>query len=187
MKQQHAQTLQALFSHPLQHGLRMSDVEALLNHLGGSVEHLSGHRLKLQLGNGDVLILHSASGVHHGNVDEEGVLRLRRFLQQAGVSPEHPESNPRSARGDQSKRLVIHLDHRGARLWWLEGDAARESTLTPHGLWASHQRLTHRHDRDISGQRAPLDFDFLKQLSQSVFTADRVFRPGHGHGHREIR
>ena len=92
MKQQHAHTLQALFSHPLKHGLRMSDVEALLKHLGGSVEHLSGHRLKLQLGNGNVLILHSASGVHHANVDEEGVLRLRRFLQQSGVSLEllHP-------------------------------------------------------------------------------------------------
>lgn len=187
MKQQHAHTLQALFSHPLQHGLRMSDVEALLKHLGCSVEHLSGHRLKLQLGNGNALILHSASGLHHANVDEEGVLRLRRFLQQAGVSPEHPESNPRSARGDQSKRLVIHLDHRGAKLWWLEGDAVRETTLTPHGLWASHQRLTHRHDRDVAGQRAPLDFDFLKRLSKAVLEADRVLLLGHGHGQSDIR
>ena len=187
MKQQHAHTLQALFSHPLQHSLRMSDVEALLKHLGGSVEHLSGHRLKLQLGNGSVLILYSASGLHHANVDEEGVLRLRRFLQQAGINPEHPESNPRSARGDQSKRLVIHLDHRGAKLWWLEGDAVRETTLTPHRLWASQQRLTHRHDRDIAGQRAPLDFDFLKQLSQAVLEADRVLLLGHGHGQSDAR
>ena len=187
MKQQHAHTLQAIFSHPLQHGLRMTDVETLLRHLGGSAEHLSDHRLKLQLGNGNVLMLHAASGLHHAYVDEEGVLRLRRFLQRAGVSPQHQESDPKSLRGDQSKRLVMHLDHRGAKLWWLEGDAVRETTLEPHGLWGSHQRLTHRHDRDVAGQRAPLDFDYLNQLSKAVLEADRVLLLGHGHGQSNAR
>ena len=187
MKQQHARTLQALFSHPLHHGLRMADVEALLQHLGGSVEHLSDHRLRLQLGNGDALVLHAAPGLHHADVDEEGVLRLRRFLQQAGVSPEHPEADSRSVRGDQSKRLVIHLDHRGAKLWWFEGDTVRETSLEPHGLWGSHQHLSHRHDRDMAGQRAPLDFDFLNHLSQAVMAADRVLLLGHGHGQSDVR
>ena len=187
MKHEHAHTLQALFSHPLQHGLRMAEVEALLLQLGASVEHLSDHRLKLELNNGNSVVLHAASGLHHAYVDEEGVLRLRRFLQQAGITPQHPMEEPRSERGDQSKRLIIHLDHRGAKLWWLTGDELESTSLVPHGLWSSHQRLSHRHDRDVAGQRAPLDSTYLNQLSQAVLEADRVLLLGHGHGESDLR
>lgn len=187
MKQQHAHTLQTLFQHPLKHDLRMSDVEALLLHLEASVEHLADHRLKLQLRSGETMVLHAAGGVHHPFLDADGVLRLRRFLEQAGITPEHPDVPEPHPRGDQAKRLVIHLDHRGARLWWLEGDAVETSTLHPHGLWGSHQRLSHRHDRDVAGQRASVDYDYLNQLSEAVMQADRVLLLGHGHGHSDLR
>jgi hypothetical protein len=187
MKQQHAQTLQALFHHPLKHDLRMNDVEALLHHLDARVEHISDHRLKLQLPSGETMVLHAAAGVHHPYLDADGVLRLRRFLEQAGITPEHPDAPQPHPRGDQAKRLVIHLDHRGARLWWLEGDAVETSTLQPHGLWSSHQRLSHRHDRDVAGQRAPLDHDYLNQLSKAVLEADRVLLLGHGCGQSDLR
>lgn len=187
MRHQHAQTLQALFSHPLQHNLRMSDVEALLMHLNAQVEHLSNHRLKLQLASSETMVLHAASGLHHAFLDEDGVLRLRRFLEHAGITPEHPEPPEPHARGDQAKRLVIHLDHRGAHLWWLVGDEMETTTLEPHGLWSSHQRLTHRHDRDVAGQRAPLDYEYLHQLTEAVLEADRVLILGHGHGQSDMR
>lgn len=187
MRHQHAQTLQALFSHPLQHNLRVSDVEALLLHLNAQVEHLSNHRLKLQLASGETMVMHAAGGLHHSFLDEDGVLRLRRFLEHAGITPEHPEPPEPLSRGDQAKRLVIHLDHRGARLWWLVGDAMETTTLEPHGLWSTHQRLTNRHDRDVAGQRAPLDYEFLNQLSEAVIEADRVLLLGHGHGESDLR
>ena len=187
MKQQHAHTLQALFHHPLKHDLRMSDVEALLLHLGAHVEHLSDHRLKLQLPSGETMVLHAAGGLHHPFLEADGMLRLRRFLEEAGIAPEHPEAPHPHTRGDQAKSLVIHLDHRGARLWWLEGDAVETSTLQPHDLWRSHQRLSHRHDRDMAGQRAPLDYDYLKQLYEAVLEADRVLMLGHGHGQSDLR
>jgi len=186
MKQQHAHTLQALFSHPLQHGLRMADVEALLLHLGASVEHLSDHRLKLELSNGNSMVLHAASGPHHAYIDEEGVLRLRRFLQQSGITPQHPTADSQSTRGDQSKRLVIHLNHRGARLWWLGHEEIETKDLKPNNLWNSHQRLNHRHDRDVAGQRAPLDYAYLNKLSEAVVQADRVLLLGHGHGSSDM-
>ncbi len=187
MKQQHAHTLQALFSHPVQHGLRMADAEALLLHLGASVEHLSDHRLKLELSNGNSMVLHAASGPHHAYIDEEGVLRLRRFLQQAGITPQHPTADPQSMQGDQSKRLVIHLDHRRAQLWWLKGNEIETTTLEPHSLWRSHQRLSHRHDRDVAGQRASLDFDYLSKLSKAILDADHALLLGHGHGESDMR
>jgi hypothetical protein len=187
MKQQHARTLQALFSHPVHHDLRMSDVEALLHHVGIRVEHLSDHRFKLQQPNGLTLTLHAAPGLHHSFLDEDGVLRLRRYLKQGGITPEHPLAETASPHGDQSRRLVMHLDHRGARLWWLMGDKIETSELHPHGLWNSHQRLSHRHDRDMAGQRAPVDHAFLNQLSDAVLQADRVLLLGHGHGESDLR
>lgn len=182
MNQQHERTLQALFAHPLHHDLRLADVEALLLHLGMHVEHRSDHRFNLKAPSGATVVVHAASGKHHPFLNEEGTLRLRRFLKQEGITPEHPIADAAHPRGDQAKRLVVHLDHRGARLWWLKGNEINTSTLQPHGLWSSHQRLSHRHDRDIAGQRAPVDFEFLNQLSQAVLHADRVLLLGHGRG-----
>lgn len=187
MKHQHAKTLQALFAHPLQHNLRMSAVEALLVHLDATVEHLSEHRLRVQLGHGETLVLHAGAGLQHPYLNDEGVLRLRRFLQNAGISPDQLQDVEPSPRGEQARRLVIHLDHRQARLWWLEGETTRRSDLQPHGLWSSGQRLSHRHDRDIAGQRAPLDHTYLEELSQAIAGADRVLLLGHGHGQSDLR
>lgn len=187
MKQQYIRTLQALFAHPLKHDLSMSDVEALMLHLEAQVEHLMDHRLKLQLKSGETLVLHTAQGNRHAFLDNDGVVRLRHFLKEAGITPEHPEPLQPRVRGDQCKRLVIHLDHRGARLWWLEGDSIESTTLQPHGLWSSHQHLTHRRDRDIAGQRAPLDYQYLRELSAAITTADRVLLLGHGQGESDIR
>lgn len=187
MKQQHIRTLEALFHHPLKHDLRVSDVEALLRHLEIAVEPLADHRLRVQLPSGERMVLHAAAGVHHPYLDEDGILRLRHLLERGGITPEHPESRNTVVRGDQANRLVIHLDHRGARLWWLEGETLETTELKPHGLWSSHQRLSHRHDRDVAGQRAPLDFAYLKQLSDAVLAADRVLLLGHGHGQSDLR
>jgi len=187
MKQQHARTLQALFNHPLKHDLRVSDVEALLKHLEIAVEPLADHRLRVQLPSGEMMVLHAAAGLHHPYLDEEGILRLRRLLERGGITPAHPEGRESSARGDQATRLVIHLDHRGARLWWLENGELDTAELRPHGLWSSHQRLSHRHDRDVAGQRAPLDFAYLNELSEAVLEADRVLLLGHGHGQSDLR
>lgn len=187
MKHQHARTLQALFGHPLHHDLRITDVEALLSQLGIVVDHLSDHRLNLKAPSGGTLVLHAASGLHHPFLHQDVVLRLRRFLKQEGITPERPIPDKPHPRGDQAKRLVIHLDHRGARLWWLEGEATNTSTLEPHGLWSSHQRLSHRHERDVAGQRAPVDHEYLNQLSQAVQQADRVLLIGHGHGQSDLR
>ena len=187
MKQQHQRTLEALFAHPVAHNLRLAAVEALLVHLGASVERLSDHRLRLQLPHGELLLLHAAPGVHHPDLDEEAILRLRRWLEEAGITPEHPEAPQPSARGEQARRLVIQLDHAGAHLWWLEGSSVERAELQPHGLWSTGQRLSHRHDRDIAGQRAPLDHTFLAQLSAAVGEADRVLLLGHGHGQSDLR
>jgi hypothetical protein len=115
------------------------------------------------------------------------VLRLRRLLEQAGITPEHPEASEPGPRGDQAHRLVVRLDHRGADLWHLVGEAVEQAELEPHGLWGSDQNLSHRHERDIAGQRAPLDHAYLEGLSDAIAQADAVLLLGHGHGQADVR
>ena len=191
MKHQHLQTLQALYAHPLQHGLRRSRVEALLLSLGAELELLSGHRLQVRLPDGSGTWIHAAQGSHHPCLDEEGVLRLRRLLQAAQITPEHPMAASPSARGDQAQRLVICLDHRGASLWtWDPAEGSAEPALhsLPAGvLWGGDQNLSHRHERDLAGQRAPLDHAYLESLCAATREADAVLLLGHGHGQADVR
>jgi len=187
MKHQHMATLEALFAHPVPHNIRQASVEALLVHLGATVQHLSDHRMKLLLSNGSSMVLHAPAGPMAADLDAEAVHRIRWFLEQAGITPQHPEAPPAPVRGEQARRLLIHLDHRGARLWWLNGDDVQAADLRPHGLWSTGQRLTHRHDRDLKGQRAPLDYDYLKELCACIADADRVLLLGHGHGQSDLR
>jgi len=187
MKPQHQRTLRALYGHPIQHGLRFSDVEGLLLSLGATVELLSGQRLQVCLPGGETTWIHAAAGPHPGVLDEEGVLRLRRFLQQAGIGPEAGEASEAAPRGDQALRLLLQLDHSGARLWRLDAGGVAADRLLPHGVWSTGQRLSHRHDRDLAGQRAPIDFAYLEQLSDAMAAADTVLLVGHGHGQSDLR
>ena len=49
MNRHHQKTLEALFSHPLQHGVRAAKVEALFRQLGAEVTKLSDSRLRIRL------------------------------------------------------------------------------------------------------------------------------------------
>ncbi|MFN9622207.1 MAG: hypothetical protein ACK587_05150 [Cyanobacteriota bacterium] len=187
LKRQHQHTLEALFSHPLVHGLRASKVEALLHALGGEITPLSGRRLRIQLPGGQETWLQVGEGVHHPDLDPEAVLRVRHLLEEGGVTPDHPEAEPESARGDQARRLVIHLDHHHTDIWRLDGEAVEHAELRPHGIWGSGENLSHRHDRDIAGQKAPLDHDDLNRIMEAMEEADAVLLLGHGTGESDMR
>lgn len=187
LKRQHQHTLEALFSHPLAHGLRASKVEALLHALGADVIPLGGRRLQVRLPGGQETWLQIGEGVHHPDLDPDAVLRVRHLLEEAGVTPDHPEAEPDSARGDQARRLVIHLDHHHTDLYRLDGETVDHSELRPHGIWGSGENLSHRHDRDIAGQKAPQDYDYLNRLMEAMEEADAVLLLGHGTGESDMR
>ncbi len=187
MKSHNLKTLQALFAHPVSHGIRVSEVEALLRSLGAQVEMIDGRRLKVRLPEGAETWIHTGCGVRRPNLDAEAVLRVRHFLQEAGVSPDHPEAELDSPRGDQGHRLVLHLDHHRTDVFRLEGNEAEHAVLVPHGIWGSGETLTHRHDRDMAGQRAPRDNDYLARITAAIGDADAVLLLGHGTGESDMR
>lgn len=185
MKNHQRETLRALFAHPVSHGVRLSRVEALFHGLGAEVER-SGGRLRIRLPRGSETWLH-CGGHHRSELDAEAVLRLRHFLQEAGVDPDHPEAEPDSPRGDQARRLVLHLDHHHTDVFRLEGEAVEHAELRPLGIWGSGQSTTHRRDRDIAGQRSPIDHDYLHRIAEAMADADAVLLLGHGTGESDLR
>jgi len=187
MHRQHQRTLEAIFAHPLDHGLRVSRVEALLRSLGAAITPLDGGRLRVRMPGGQESWIHPGCGLRRPDLDAEAVLRLRHLLMDCGIGPGHGEAHPPSPRGDRSLRLVLHLDHTGTSAWRLEGDRIEHSHLTPHGLWGSGENLSHRHDRDIAGQRAPRDNAYLNAIIEAMAGADSVLLLGHGHGQSDLR
>jgi len=187
MRRHHIRTLQALFAHPLQHGVRASRVEALLRSLGAEVSERDDRRLQIRMSSGQETWIHSGSGPRQPDLDADAVMRVRHFLQEAGVSPDHPEVDAPSPRGDQAHRLVLHLDHRRTDVFRLEGEEVEHAVLRPHGIWGTDQNLTHRHDRDQAGQRAPIDTDYLARITEAMTDADAVLLLGHGTGESDMR
>ncbi|MFO7628696.1 MAG: hypothetical protein R6W06_04110, partial [Prochlorococcaceae cyanobacterium] len=84
LKRHHLRTLQALYAHPLQHGVRISKVEALLRSLGAEVSELDNRRIRIRLPQGSETWLHTGCGLRSPDLDGEAVMRLRHFLQAAG-------------------------------------------------------------------------------------------------------
>jgi hypothetical protein len=187
MKRQHQRTLETLFTHPLVHGLRASKVEALLHALGADVRSLDGRRLAIRLPGGQETWLQVGEGSHHPELDPDAVQRVRHLLEEAGVTPDHPFAEPAGARGDQSHRLVIHLDHHRTDVYSLVGDDVEHAELKPHGLWGSGENLSHRHDRDIAGQKAPRDNAYLTRIMEAMEGADAILLLGHGTGESDMR
>lgn len=186
MQRQHLDTLNALFAHPIQRGLQQSRVIELCKALGAEVSQLNHHRFKLRWPHGDETWLHCGSGEGNNVLNVETLMRLRHVLEEQGIHPDHPEPFPESERGDQSHRLVVRLDHHHSDVFHLVGTDVEHAVLRPHGLWATGQRLSHRHDRDIAGQRAPLDHDYLKRIEQAIAHADVVLLIGHGKGQSNL-
>jgi hypothetical protein len=82
---------------------------------------------------------------------------------------------------------VIHLDHHRTDVYSLVGEEVEHAELKPHGVWGSGETLSHRHDRDIAGQKAPRDYDYLTRIMQAMECADAVLLLGHGTGESDMR
>jgi hypothetical protein len=180
-------TLSALFAHPLQHNIRWQDVLHLCNAIGGDVEVLPDQRLRLRLIAGGYQIwLHARSRPGRGVLHQDDVLQLRRCLTLAGIPPSGERGAPAAASTTQPVQLLIRIDHRQADIYRLSDDRIEHTHIRPHGLWGSEQNLSHRHERDIAGQRAPLDKDYLQHIATAMEQADQVVLCGHGHGEADV-
>lgn len=84
MRTQHARTLAAIFKNPVQSTIAWRDIEAMLVALGAEITEVRGSRV--------LVILNGAEAVFHRphprkETDKGAVKSMRRFLENAGVTP----------------------------------------------------------------------------------------------------
>jgi hypothetical protein len=84
MSRRHANLIRSIFHDPPSGNVHWRDIEALLKHVGATVEPISGARVRVKLNRMED-VLHRP---HHSNVlDASAVVHLRVFLARAGVTP----------------------------------------------------------------------------------------------------
>ena len=84
MKTKHLRTLQAVFSRPVQGGIRWSDIEALLISLGAEVSEREGSRVAVVLFR-QVQVFHRPHP--SPDTDKGAVAAVRKWLEAHGVTP----------------------------------------------------------------------------------------------------
>ena len=187
MNASNLRTLHAIFAHPLQHGIRIHDVEALFSSLGATVDPLEHHRFKISWSTGEFVWIALGKHSSRTELDGDAVMSVRHFLENAGHTPQVPDAPITAIAGDQGNYLVLHLSHHSTEAFSFKGLGTEHFTLKPYGLWSSHQSLHNRRERDLSGQTAPFDFDYLHLLVQAIQDSDAVLLLGHGHGQSDMR
>jgi len=187
MNASNLRTLHAIFAHPLQHGIRIHDVEALFSCLGATVHPLEHHRFQISWPSGESVWIALGHHSSRTELDGDAVMAVRRFLESAGHTPQGPDAPTMSILGDQGTYLVLHLSHHSTEAFYSKGLGTDSFKLKPFGLWSTHQSLRNRRERDLSGQRAPFDFDYLHLLVQAIQDSDAVLLLGHGHGESDMR
>jgi HicA toxin of bacterial toxin-antitoxin, len=84
LRKKHQKVLEDLFSKPVKSGVIWNDIEALLIALGAEISEGNGSRVRIAL-NGCRAVFHRPHP--EKETDKGAVVSMRRFLNEAGVSP----------------------------------------------------------------------------------------------------
>ncbi|MEI2609645.1 MAG: type II toxin-antitoxin system HicA family toxin [Candidatus Promineifilaceae bacterium] len=84
MNRKHQKTLEAIFAEPVRANIVWTDIEALLQAVEAEISEGSGSRIRVAL-NGVRAVFHRPHP--QKETDKGAVKSVRRFLQEAGVTP----------------------------------------------------------------------------------------------------
>jgi hypothetical protein len=85
VSKKHRKTLEAIFENPVRSNVAWSDIEKMLQALGAELSEGSGSRLRIALG-GVRAVFHRPHP--QKETDKGALMSMRRFLTEAGVTPE---------------------------------------------------------------------------------------------------
>jgi ABC-type sugar transport system ATPase subunit len=84
----HRKTLEAIFENPVKSNVAWSDIEKMLEALGAELSEGSGSRVRIAL-RGVRAVFHRPHP--QKETDKGALMSMRRFLTEAGVTPEEEE------------------------------------------------------------------------------------------------
>ncbi len=88
MGKKHRNTLEAIFENPVKSNVAWSDIEKMLEALGAELSEGSGSRVRIAL-RGVRAVFHRPHP--QKETDKGALMSMRRFLTEAGVTPEGEE------------------------------------------------------------------------------------------------
>lgn len=88
MGKKHRKTLEAIFENPVKSNVAWSDIEKMLEALGAELSEGSGSRVRIAL-RGVRAVFHRPHP--QKETDKGALMSMRRFLTEAGVTPEEEE------------------------------------------------------------------------------------------------
>jgi hypothetical protein len=88
VSRKHRKTLEAVFANPVKSNIAWSDIESMLEAVGAELSEGSGSRVRIAL-RGVRAVFHRPHP--QKETDKGAVMSMRRFLVEAGVTPEREE------------------------------------------------------------------------------------------------
>jgi hypothetical protein len=174
-------TLDAIFRHPLSHGLSWRDVVLLMSAIGSAEERHNGEFM-LSVGEERMPMRRP----HNKDLTAPEVMALRHFLVRAGWSPDAAGTVKRDpapgAAGPEAPRLIIIIDHAGARVFRIDladNDRHGITPFDPKHLLHHIERKLHDADRD---ETYPEDTHFFDAVAAAASTGGEIVVIGHGKG-----
>jgi hypothetical protein len=174
-------TLDAIFRHPLSHGLAWREVVLLINAIGSADERHNGEFM-LSVGEERLPMRRP----HNKDLTGPEVMEMRHFLTRAGWSPDAAAAPKGEMAQDgaapEAPRLVIVIDHAGARIFRIDLADDDRHGITPH----DPKHLLHHIEpklRDADRDETyPEDTRFFDDIAAAVTPGGEIVIIGHGKG-----
>ena len=177
----HRATLDALFQHPLAHGLEWMDIVALMKTIGEIENHPDGETCFAVAGERKLF-----RKPHTKDVPATMLIDFRHMLTRAGWSPHAVEALPTArAAAEPGHDVLVVVERREARVYRLDVASGEEdnhlirSDLSPHKLHELAHR-TRTHDSDTGWKSDPA---YYERIAQALQGGGGIVLAGHGHGH----
>jgi hypothetical protein len=160
-------TLEAIFRHPLSHGLSWREVVLLINAIGSAEERHNGEFM-LSVGQERMPMRRP----HNKDLTAPEVMDLRHFLARAGWAPD-AKAKAEAPAAPEPTRFIVVIDHDGAKVCQIDPD------LGPRHLL--HHRESRAPDADRN-ETYPDDDHFFEEVAAAVSSGGEIVVIGHGKG-----
>lgn len=174
-------TLDAIFRHPVSHGLAWREVVSLINAIGNADERHNG---EFMFSVGEERM--PTRRPHNKDLTAPEVMEIRHFLIRAGWSPDSAAASKGETAQDgaapEATRLIIVIDHAGARIFRIDLADDDRHGITPYDpkhLLHHIERKLRDADRD---ETYPEDTRFFDDVAAAVSQGGEIVVIGHGKG-----
>jgi hypothetical protein len=163
---------QNLLNGKLPHNLSWSEAVELVEHLGEVQPH-GGDEFAFRVGSQREFFKRPST--HDLGVEE--VSRLRKFLKEAGPTPQPGERA-------QPGRMIVVIDHHAAHVYQDLGGSrpADDHTVRPYDPYNFHHHLIHRKEAHYRGERIPEEDSFYEEIAKDLTPANEIVLIGHATG-----